>query len=186
MAAKKTAEEVVPAEYTVEDARSLSRMEGFTDDELRRVTSFEDAFKLAQQVYGEVSDVSEELGNGFTLISNKGKLVGVPFIVLSCGFNEGDYGDYVTVAAVTKSGDKYIFNDGSSGVFSQMFELVRTLRRTGGFVVPGGLRDNEYDTCTNCNRGRPKAVKVCKHEGCGDTSEKRASATTYYLDLASE
>lgn len=182
MVAKKASNEIA----NVDDARSLSRTEGFTDAELRGITTFEEAFSLAESIYGDVVDVSEELGNGFTLVSDKSVLENKPFVILSCGFNEGDYGDFVSIAAVTKDNEKYIFNDGSSGVFKQLFELVRTLKRTGGFLVPGGLRSNEYPTCTGCGRGRAIAAKECPHEGCGDKSEKRASATTYYLGLSAE
>lgn len=170
----------------IEDARSVSRMTGFTDAELRGITSFDDAFALATNVYGEVTDITQELGNGFTLISDKAPLVGKPFVILSCGFNEGDFGDFVSVAVVTESGEKYIFNDGSTGIFNQIFEMARLKNRTGGFLAPSGLTASEYETCPpadgGCSRGRPNAAKVCQH--CGNESERRGMATTYYLNLA--
>lgn len=166
------------------DAKALSRAQQFSDEELRNVDSFESAFALAESMFGEVTDVTQELGNGFTLITDKAPLVNTAFVILSCAFNEGDFGTFASIACVTKAGEKYIFNDGSTGVHNQLFELILTKKRTGGFLAPTGLNASEYDTCANkdCLRARPNAMKTCVH--CGDTSEKRGTATTYFLNLA--
>lgn len=175
-----------PTEHRPEmvEAKALANRDRFPDEELRGITTFEDAFRLATEVYGDVTDVTQELGNGFTLITDKAPLINNPFIIISTNFNEGDFGEFVSIAAVTKDHKKYIFNDGSTGVRNQLFELARTLKRTGGFYAPTGLSASEYDTCANkdCLRARPNAVKTCMH--CGDTSEKRGTATTYFLNLA--
>jgi hypothetical protein len=167
------------------EAKALANANRFTDEELRNITSFDDALALAQSVYGEITDITEELGNGFTLISDKSPLVDNPFVIVSCAFNDGDFGSFASVAAVTKDGKKYIFNDGSTGVHNQLFELARTKKRTGGFMAPSGLTASEYDTCPpgdgGCSRARPNAVKTCTH--CGNTSERRSTSTTYFLNL---
>jgi hypothetical protein len=105
----------------------------------------------------------------------------VPFLILHFGLNDGDFGEFASIAAVTKNNDKYIFNDGSTGIKEQLLDLARTHQRFGGFMVHGGLNESTYPTCADCNKARSPKVDVC---GCGDTSEKRSSATTYYLDLS--
>jgi hypothetical protein len=163
-------------------AKELSRTQRFEDADLRAISTFEEAFALAEQMFGEITDVTQELGNGFTLITDKSVLVDKPFVIISCSFNDGDFGQFASIAAVTKTNEKYIFNDGSTGVHNQLFELARTTKRTGGFMAPTGLSKSDYDTCAECLRARPNAVKTCGN--CGDTSEKRKTGTTYFLNLA--
>lgn len=164
------------------ETKALARTQQFDDSDLRAITTFEEAFALAETMFGEVTDISQELGNGFTLITDKSVLVNKPFVIISCAFNDGDFGSFASIAAVTKDNEKYIFNDGSTGVHNQLFELARTTKRTGGFMAPSGLSQSDYDTCGECLRARPNAVKECAH--CGDTSERRKSGTTYFLNLA--
>jgi hypothetical protein len=165
-------------------AKELSRTQRFDDADLRAITTFEEAFALAEMAFGEITDITQELGNGFTLITDKSVLVNKPFVIVSCAFNDGDFGQFASIAAVTRDNQKYIFNDGSTGVHNQLFELARTKKRTGGFFAPSGLSQSDYDTCANkdCLRARPNAVKECAH--CGDTSEARKTGTTYFLNLA--
>jgi hypothetical protein len=196
MAARKNTAQDAPADVSealvpVEQLTSMSKLDRFTDSTLRNVSSFEDAMALASEVYGDVKDITQELGNGFTLLSreDKNRLVKKPFVVLHFGLTEGDFGTFASVAVVTKDNKKFIFNDGSTGVRDQLVDLAQTHKRFGGFMVPNGLAESEYDTCkgpdgNSCGRARSKAVDVCQH--CGDTSEKRGSATTYYFDLTPE
>lgn len=167
--------------------RSLSTTETFTDKELRSVGSFDDALALIQREYGDVVSVTEHLGNGFALLQRdqKAKLVDVPFLILHIRFSEGDYSDdgFVTMAVVTGKGERFILNDGSTGIRDQLFELVaNNPGRYGGYQVPGGLRVSVYDTCFGCGKPRPDAQEVCA--GCGDTSTKRAPGETYYLNTS--
>jgi hypothetical protein len=169
-----------------QEAKALAKRDRVDDETLRNIASFEDAFALATELYGDVTDVTEELGNGFTLITDKAPLVGKEMIVVSCAFSDGDFGQFASVAAVTKDGGKFIFNDGSTGVYNQLFELVRTKKRTGGFHLPSGLTASTYPTCPpsdgGCSRARPNGMKVCQH--CGNESERRSEGTTYFINLA--
>lgn len=169
-------------EYTVDQLVGMSKLDRFSDAALRDITSFEEAFALAEEVYGDVKDIHAELGNGFTLIDDKGKLKGVAFLILHFGLNDGEFGEFSSIAAVTKNNDKYIFNDGSSGIKEQLLTLARTHQRFGGFMVHGGLNESTYPTCFECNKARSPKIDVCP--SCGDATEKRSSATTWYLDLS--
>ncbi len=166
---------------TIEQLRDMSKLERFTDANLRAITSFEDAFALAKDVYDDVVDVTAVLGNGFTLTTDKSVLVGKKMVIVHFGLNEGDFGEFASVAVVTAENKKYIFNDGSTGIKEQLLDLARTHHRFGGYLVPNGLSKSEYDTCFDCGTARSSKVLVCGK--CGDESEKRATGTTYYLDL---
>src|SRR5690348_7223797 len=83
MAVKKQAEEKpATTELTVQQRHDVSVRERFSDDDLRKVDSFEAAMSLAIQAYGNVESVTDmELGNGFKLIKGDDleRLIGVSF-----------------------------------------------------------------------------------------------------------
>ncbi len=172
------------SEMTVQQRHEVSVNERFKDSQLRDVTSFEDAMRLAREAYGEVHDITDELGNGFRLIQkdDKGKLTGIPFIILHTAFNDGDFGEFASIALVTADNRKLILNDGSSGIADQLRGLVTATGRYGGWMVPGGLRESQYDTCKDCDRPRPQREDVCNH--CGSDTTERHTGRTYYLDTS--
>jgi hypothetical protein len=135
---------------TEDQLNEVSKLNRVSDEELRSITSFDDAMRFAAETYGSVEDLSTELGNGFNLISDKNALVGKKMVVIAVGFNDGDYGRFVSVACVTHDNKKYIFNDGSAGIRDQFQELVMRTNRHGGWTVAKGLRrsDYEYQTST--------------------------------------
>lgn len=184
MAARKNATTTDAA--TVPEAlgdTELTTTRAFNDDQLREVTSFEDAMKLATEYYGGITTSEDlELGNGFKLLGDdKDRLVGMPFIVLMYTFNEGDFGEFTSVLLVTDRGDKAILNDGSTGIYEQFKEIFERTGKSGAIFFPRGLRKSTYDTCAECGKPRKPSTAVCT---CGDTSDKRAKGKTYYLDVS--
>lgn len=138
----------------------------FLDDDLRAITSFEDAVALL----GDTPVIgADELGNGFTVLGkdDKRRLVGVPFVILSFDFTPGDYGaDFVSAMIVTKGGEKLIVNDGSSGVCAQLRDIAARMppgAKHRGIVCKHGLRASDYTY----------------HD---ERSGVDAPATTYYID----
>lgn len=166
--------------------RETSQMERFSDDELQAINSHADAISKLAELYGEVVDVGETLGNGFAVLpaKDKTKLIGVPFVILNVSFNHGDYGDggFASMAVVTGDDKRFIVNDGSSGIYEQLMRLASKTGRYGGFSVSQGLRASEYETCTNCGKPRPDAEFVC--ETCGDENNARGKGQTFYLDTS--
>lgn len=183
--AKKTQETVEPsAELTTQQRKEMSSVERFDDKALKSVMTYQDALQLAIGAYGDVRDVTEDLGNGFRLVqdTNKGNLKDVPFIILHSAFNEGDFGEFVSVVLVTAAGDKLILNDGSTGIYEQLKQLATDTNRYGGWSVPGGLRVSEYKTCKNCGKPRLDSHETCAT--CGDTNAERNRGATYYLNTS--
>lgn len=118
----------------------------YSDTELRGISSFEEAKRLATEKFGSIDDATEVMGTGFTVLNgkDKDKLVKVPFVILSMDFNTGDQGPYVSFLCVTEDDRKYVVNDGGTGIYKQLDEwMVRTGKGGGLFV--NGLRKSEYD-----------------------------------------
>lgn len=158
-----------------------------SDDDLRGITSYEDALALAEAINGTVTDISERLGSGFELLDNKdkSKLEGKGFIALLWRFTKGDFGMFASMALVTVDGERYIVNDGSAGIMRQLAELSSAVNPVfGGLRVPRGLRMSDYKTCPKCNRPMPQDQVMCDTPGCGYDGEERSKGETYYLDTA--
>lgn len=149
------------------------------DDALRGITNIEDAIAIASAQWGQISDYAEEYGTGFTVLEDKNALVDKPFLALAWRINEGDFGGFVSMIAVTQEGGKFIVNDGGDGIFRQLYNVTANEGRNGGLWVSGGLRRSEYSTCANCDRPRRPSEAECMV--CSDKNEARHRASTYYL-----
>jgi len=147
-----------------------------SDAQLADIQSFDDAIQLVQDVFGgRLIDVSSEMGTGFRILENKDLLVGVPFIIIRVTENEGDYQDsFVSLTLVTQKNEKYVLNDGSTGIRAQVLDyFTRNPDRVGDpILVKSGLRKSEYyfneNTREVSNKPQPGF----------------SPAATYYLDLS--
>lgn len=173
-------------EISIDSMRDLASVQAFAGDaEMREIASYEDALALAEAVHGDVLDIAEELGTGFVLLKDKGKLEGQEFVLLQWRFAAGDFSKgFVSAALVTKTGDKYIITDGSTGICDQLLTLSQEHKRFGGIKVPLGLRASRYSTCFECGRPMSTDEVVCSNEKCGYEGDKRGQGETYYLDLS--
>lgn len=172
-------------EITVDGMRDLASIQAFAGDaEMRDISSYEDALALAEAVHGDVLDIAQELGTGFALLKDKGKLEEKEFVLIQWRFTAGDFAKgFVSAALVTKTGDKYIITDGSTGIFSQLMTLSQETKRFGGVKVPNGLRASRYSTCIECGRPMSSDEVACSNDKCDYEGDKRGSGETYYLDL---
>lgn len=132
---------------------------GFTATELADIDSFDAALALIGEKMGGTVVNSSDLGDGFSLLgtNDKGQLVGVPLVVMSVTFSEGEYvradgsgqkikGTFATLRIVTKDGRKLILNDGSTGICAQLQELYERRPAVAGqpILCAKGLRVSEY------------------------------------------
>jgi len=145
--ARTTQTEPAESEPTAEVVR-FSNESVFDDAALAAIGSFDDAWAAAN-AFG--MDTFDEYGTGFSIVDDKRRLIGVPFVALEWRFNPGKFGTFVSVAIVTETGDKLILNDGSSGIREQL-EMVTQQRINKGhphpqaaLAVKGGLRVSDYD-----------------------------------------
>lgn len=147
---------VVPVESTrdmlpaIPDGVQIARLD---DDELSQVKSFQDALDIGG------NDDWDDYGSGFVVQDNKGILEGVPFKILEWRFNHSTEFDgvFASLAIVTESGDKWIVNDGSTGICRQLIGVTNRRIIDGrepstamqGLLVRRGLRVSRYETEVN-------------------------------------
>ena len=117
----------------------------FNDSQLSTIGSFADVERLM----ADAGVVLSEFGTGFRFLEDKDKarLVKVPFVIIQWQFRSTDDGDFVTVTGITQDNRKFIFNDGSWGIYQQLLAETENRQSRGekatrmGLVVPGGLRE---------------------------------------------
>lgn len=138
----------------------------FSVDELAAIVSFDDAMALATAKLGEdgISRASEEIGDGFKLLENKDQLIGIPMLLVTWDFHQGDHGEFVSAKVVTRDNQKFIVNDGSSGIRDQLVAYSAKKFRQGGLFCDKGLRRSDYKYTDENGIEKP--------------------ATTYYLDTS--
>lgn len=115
-----------------------------TNDNLRDIKSMEDAIALLD---GQVDNSADVIGTGADILSgaDKDKLLGIPFLAISWSFNLGDFGPFVSINVITDKGDKYVINDGSTGIRDQLVAFTDQSGRQTGLLCRKGLRKSEYD-----------------------------------------
>jgi hypothetical protein len=162
----------------LEGTGALATRSLFSDAELSGITTFEDAAQLLASKNVPVES-SEDYGTGFHVLPDKAALISKPFLILSWRFNEGDFGDrgFVSAELITEDNKKYVLNDGSTGVLTQLQEVTRARVERGvenpnaGLIVRQGLTRTQY----------------WYNEVSGETSGKAREgkgwvpASTYYL-----
>lgn len=122
-------------------------------DSLRAVRSFEELSNLIGSDAANVTNIADVLGDGFSLLNKKERLVDEPFVVLGLRFNlkidhPNQIGDFVSVYVMTRDEKKYIFNDGSTGIYAQADELSDLIAKGQAqlpLMVRGGLRVSRYE-----------------------------------------
>lgn len=130
-------------------SQEIVTAEGFTTEDLRGIDSFESALSLVTGTLGAPVLASEELGDGFALLTDKDRLIGQAMIILQFAFHESDKGtngEFVSMHVVTRGGEKFIVNDGGSGIYAQLRDYVNTHPGAplGGILVAKGLRRSDY------------------------------------------
>lgn len=142
----------------------IARKRNFADTDLRNITSFDEAFAAAADVYGGVVDASTVIGTGFDVLDrdDKAQLIGEPFVIIEMQFNPSAEfgGEFVSFAAVTEHNRRVIVNDGSTGICLQLRNWFDETGRNGGLLVKGGLRKSDYPA-----------------------NDVRPAGTTYYLNV---
>ena len=130
---------------------------------------------------GEILEAIEFEGSPWIVV-DKSKLVGVPFRIADVrAWTSDKFGrDAIAVMLMTKnplmmdSGEpykhnRYVINDGSTGVFEQVTGMVKRIGRKRGIDCPNGLRASEYDYVEKDFDGNPIPGKPV------------VKATTYYV-----
>lgn len=152
------------ADTTEVDIRSEANARIIDEGDMRSIKSVDDAFSLLDSLAGVES--FDDYGTGFEILDNKNRLVDNPFMIVEWRFTPSrEYGgEFVSCAVVTKGGEKFIVNDGSTGICRQLRrvtdERVKSGRRAPqtGLLVSRGLRRSDY-TYTD-DKGEEKAAST--------------------------
>lgn len=131
-----------------------------TNEQLQSL-SFDQLTELATPV-----DSTEALGSDqfAPILEDKDKLIGVPFVILSWTLNEGGkFGGFVTLYVLTENNERYIVNDGSTGIRDQLMRYTDETGIDSMLVCRHGLRVSVYD------KELPNGVTI-------------SDAKTYYID----
>lgn len=134
-----------------------------TDDELTYITTTGDMVKYFNDQSMQPTDGSE-LGTGWQLLKDKRKLLGRPFMILfwERRIDETTKRAYTTVHLMENSGERWIINDGSTGIHAQLEKAVEKRHLAGISPVNGpmrvnnGLRVSDY-TVENAQGGEEAA-----------------------------
>jgi hypothetical protein len=155
--------------------KELNSLFGINDDNVMwDLNSVEDL----DEYFADQGGIIEFKGSPFTLIrkDEKGMLENQPFTVVDTRWYESkQFGNMVVaVMLITddpiKGENKFLFNDGSTGVRQQMEAMVTHTKRRGGFRCPRGLRASHYTVWDKVDL-----------DGAPMKDAKEIEATTYYI-----
>lgn len=107
------------------------------------VTSWE----AATAEFQYVADAADAFGDGVKLVKDKHTLIDQEFMVLEIREvqDKNTFAEYVNILAIARNGNKFCFNDGSTGVAQQARDWVQRTGQTGGIYCQRGLRVSEYE-----------------------------------------
>lgn len=116
---------------------------------LREINTFDDALAILAAEGIKVDDANTEVGDSFTKLDDKNKLVDIPVLFMSWDFVNGDFGKFVVARVVAQHVDgsvgKYAIIDGSVGVCKDLREYSESHGgKTGGLAARGGLTRSDY------------------------------------------
>lgn len=157
----------------------------FDKDQRSAIETWDDALRLAMEEFGTILNIADtSLGDGFRVASedDKRRLIGVPLLLLEWRWVDGDFGDYVSVAAIAQgdNGTKWIINDGSTGIREQVREIETKYGVNGGVMVRNGLRVSDYNT--DLETGEPLSKKEWIE--ANKANKKTGKGHTFYLDTS--
>lgn len=135
-------------EVTPEMLVNQGSADGLSDAELREIEDIDDVTRVIGVTdIAEITTIGSVLGTGFNVLDDKSKLLDVGFIIVKYGVHKSDKngGEFSTLHVVTNDKNKYIVNDGSTGIHAQMAELKEKMGHVCPLFVPRGLRMSEYD-----------------------------------------
>lgn len=134
------------------------------EDAMMEVTTFDEALAILS-ASGVVAESISDFGAGFTVV-DKARLVNVPFVILEWRFNSSELNDagFVSLSVVTKNNDKWVINDGSTGILQQLIRVTRVRRQRkhatpqNGLAVPAGLSVSNYRYTDAEGKERPAST----------------------------
>lgn len=107
---------------------------------LSDIDGFSSAIAALEKIGAKVVD-SDDLGHGFK-VTDKATLVKVPLLIIGYRFHDSESAKFVTVFAVTEDDRKVIFNDGGTGIYSQLQQYSE--KSIDSILLRDGLSRSDY------------------------------------------
>lgn len=160
--------------------------ERLNDDMIAGINSFTDVEAFCESIGQKPVDAAEYIPSLTILRTDeeKKRLIGTPFVILEAQFNDGKYAGnanegkgFVSLTILLESGDKYIVNDGGTGIRDQMIGIIAS-RVEAKHPHPNMM--------ILCKRGL-SVSEYYRNEVSGDTSRTKPDgdewkfARTFYL-----
>jgi hypothetical protein len=80
------------------------------------------------------------------VLEDKHRLIGTPFIIVGYRENKGTYGkSFVSLEVLTNANERFIVNDGSTGIREQLLTLKEKTGIDSMITAPRGLRVSSYE-----------------------------------------
>lgn len=121
----------------------------FTSDDLQNLKDWSDLDGFVAKYGIDVLPADQVLGDGFAILNDKMRLVGVPMFIIEWRNNKGENGTFTSMRVLARldngSMAKYIVNDGSTGIHKQLTEFTESRKVRAGLMVKNGFRVSEYD-----------------------------------------
>lgn len=133
-----------PAQVKAAEKAALAKVSNVFGAELAPTAleiDLEEAGTSYADLAGGAIDLGEELGE-YELV-DKSDLIATPFVIVGVNLNETDLTNdevYANVRCITKDGAKVCFNDGSTGVYTQLKRVLNNQPEPKPILVKGGLR----------------------------------------------
>jgi hypothetical protein len=140
--------------------------------------TWDELVEYAAENYGEIIEIQ---GSPWEVV-DKAQLVGVPFMIadVRAYFSDKFARDVVAVMLMTENalpdtrGNHYVINDGSTGIFEQITQMIRSTGRKVGISCSGGLRVSNYEYQETDLDGEPMLDSKGK-------PKPAIQASTYYI-----
>lgn len=130
---------------TDDQSTEVENIDGFSEDALGELESISDVLAATG---GTIPSAADVLGNGFGILEDKMRLVNVEFIIVKYGEHTSEKvkgKKFATIHVITRGGDKYVVNDGSTGIMEQLRKLKEDQGHVCPLYVPRGLRVSDYE-----------------------------------------
>lgn len=88
---------------------------------------------------------TDQFGHVIENDEERNKLIKQPFLIVKWDFYDGDFGEFASARLITPDNERYILNDGSTGIYQQLKNLTDQSGMRGMLLVKKGLRVSVYD-----------------------------------------
>lgn len=126
-------------------AKEVATVDLNDENVLREITTLSDVFSIFEKAGIDIVDAESMLGDGFTLLKDKNRLVGAELAIIKHKQVDGDHGTFSVAHIVTADGGKFVIVDGSTGIHSQLTQYAASAHAGRPIYLKSGLTRSDYE-----------------------------------------